>query len=70
MNFELHDANGQVYTEAILENAPKPPDGEIVTGDKLMGTLTYDVPKAKDLRLYFKPSVYGAQQFIIDLGVH
>ena len=70
ISFELRDDGGQTYNETILSTAPKPPDGSIAPGDKLAGSLTYDVPKGKSFKLYFKNAIFGSGQTIIDLGSH
>ncbi len=70
INFELRDDSGQSYTETLLPNAPKPPDGSIAPNDKLAGGLTYDVPKGKSFKLYFKNNAFSSGQVIIDLGQH
>lgn len=70
LSFELRDDAGQSYTETIVPDAPKPPDGEIAAGDKLAGALSFDVPKGKSYRLYFKNSLFTNGQAIIDLGAH
>jgi hypothetical protein len=70
ISFELRDDTGQSYNETILSAAPKPPDGEIAPGDKLAGGLSYDVPKGKDFKLYFKNDVFASGQVIVDLGQH
>ena len=69
-SFTLRDANGQSYTETILPNVPAPPDGEIAPGDKLAGTMVYDVPKGLGFKLYFKKSLFDTGSVIVDLGAH
>lgn len=69
-NFELRDDGGQSYTETIVPDASKPPDGEIAPGDKLAGAVSYDVPVARHYRLYFKNAIFASGQVIIDLGQH
>lgn len=70
VSFELRDDTGQSYNETFLPNAPKPPDGSIAPNDKLAGGLTYDVPKGKTFKLYFKNNIFGGGQVVIDLGQH
>lgn len=70
VSFELRDDTGQSYTETFLPDAPKPPDGSIAPNDKLAGGLTYDVPKGKNFKLYYKNNVFSGGQVIIDLGQH
>jgi hypothetical protein len=70
LNWELRDDSGQSYTETIVVNAPKPPDGEIAPGDKLAGGLAFDVAKGKGYKLYFKNEIFASGQVIVDLGQH
>jgi hypothetical protein len=70
ISWELRDDSGQSYNETILSAAPKPPDGEIAPGDKLAGGLSYDVPKGKNFKLYFKNDIFSGGQVIVDLGQH
>lgn len=70
ISFELRDDTGQSYNETFLPDAPKPPDGSIAPNDKLAGGLTYDVPRGKNFKLYYKNNVFNGGQVIIDLGQH
>jgi hypothetical protein len=70
ISFELRDDTGESFTETILTTAPKPPDGTIAAGDKLAGGLTYDVPKGKTFKLYYKNDVFSGGQVIVNLGAH
>jgi hypothetical protein len=70
ISWSLRDDGGQSYSETIISSAPKPPDGEIAPGDKLAGGLSYDVPKGKDFKLYFKNDIFTNGQVIVDLGQH
>jgi Domain of unknown function (DUF4352) len=69
-SFELRDDAGQSYSETIFTDAPKPPDGEIATNDKLAGALTFDVPTGLAYRLYFKNDLFASGQIVVDLGAH
>ena len=68
LSFELRDDAGESYPETFLTTAPKPPDGTIVAGDKLAGGLTYDVPKGKTFKLYYKNDMFSDGQVIESLG--
>jgi hypothetical protein len=70
ISFEMRDDSGQSYTETLLPDAPKPPDGWIAPNNKLTGGLTYDVPKGKNYKLYYKNKVFNSGQVIIDLRQH
>jgi Domain of unknown function (DUF4352) len=70
VSFDLRDQSGQAYSETILPNAPKPPDGSVAPNDKLAGGLTYDVPRGTDFKLYYKNDLFSAGQVIVDLGQH
>ena len=70
LSFTLHDATGQTYTETIVVGAANPPDGEIAKGDKLAGTLAFDVPKGQDFKLYYKNDIFSNGSVIVDLGTH
>ncbi len=72
VSFSLRDGTGQTYDETIVSSAHNPPDGPIAPGDKLAGTLVYDVPKGQDFRLYFTLNVFSSSGggVIVDLGIH
>jgi len=70
LSFELRDDAGESYNETILTTAPKPPDGSIAANDKLAGGLTYDVPKGKTFKMYYKNDVFSGGQVIVNLGAH
>jgi len=70
LSWMLKDSNGQTYNESIVSNAPDMPDGKVATGDKLTGTLSYEVPLAqKQFELAFSPDIASPGQTIWNLSV-
>ncbi len=70
VSWTLKDAAGQAYTESIVINAPKPPDGSVAAGDKLTGTLSYEVPQSqKQFELAFSPDIVSSDQTIWNVSV-
>lgn len=66
----LKDTNGQAYTETIVTNAPRPPDGAVAAGSKLTGTLTYEIPiSLKNVEIDFHPDLTSTDLAIWNLTV-
>jgi len=70
ISFELRDTDGQGYSTTIFLDGPKAPDGDIAPGDKLAGTLSYDVAVGKTYKLYYKVNSFDSLSAIVDLGAH
>jgi hypothetical protein len=70
LSFTLRDGNGQSYDEAFVADAPNPPDGAVAPGDKLAGTLVFDVPKGQHFKLYFTANLFSTGSVVVDLGTH
>jgi len=63
--WSLKDSTGQRYDEAVVSDAPSTPDGKVAAGDKLTGTLSYQVPLAqKQFELSFAPDPISSGQTI------
>lgn len=43
--FRLKDTTGQTYQQTYVVDAGNPPDGVVVNGGKITGTVAYEVPK-------------------------
>jgi uncharacterized protein DUF4352 len=70
ISFSLRDGNGQSYDEAFVADAPNPPDGAVAPGDKLAGTLVFDVPKNQHFKLYYTANIFSSGSVVVDLGTH
>ena len=69
LQFHLHDASGQQYTERINTNVTAP-DGKLEPGDSLKGTLTYEIPPSTHQYVFaFEPSIVESGQTQWDLTV-
>jgi hypothetical protein len=67
--FELRDATGQSYNQALVIDGPASPDGEIDPGGVLRGTVFYDVPTtASGLQLRFKCDLFSSGSATINLS--
>ena len=63
--WSLKDSTGQQYDEAVVTDAPSTPDGKVAAGDKLTGTLSYQVPLTqKQFELSFAPDPISSGQTI------
>lgn len=63
--WSLKDSTGQQYDEAVVTDAPSTPDGKVAAGDKLTGTLSYQVPLTqKQFELSFAPDPISTGQTI------
>jgi len=68
--WSLKDNTGQKYDETIVTSAPSSPDGKVAAGDKLTGTLAYEVPLAqKQFELAFTPDLTSSGQTIWNLQI-
>jgi hypothetical protein len=66
--FELRDASGQNYPQAIVVGGGSAPDGEVDPGGILRGSLYYDVPaEVTDLQLRFKCDLLSRGSATINL---
>jgi hypothetical protein len=66
----LKDSTGQAYDQTFLTGAPKAPDGKVAAGDKLTGTLPYEVPLTqKQFELAFSPDFGSSGQTIWNLTI-
>lgn len=65
--WSLKDSTGQQYDESVVTDAPNTPDGKVAAGDKLTGTLSYEVPLTqtqKQFELSFAPDPTSTGQTI------
>lgn len=69
LQFHLHDAAGNQYTERINTNVTAP-DGKLEPGDSLKGTLTYEIPPSTHQYVFaFEPDIVESGQTQWDLTV-
>jgi Domain of unknown function (DUF4352) len=67
-SFELQDDGGSSYSGASLQGVPGPPDGKLVPGTSLQGSLIYDLPSGHTYRLLYKNELLSNGEIITNLG--
>lgn len=72
LQMTLKDSTGQNYQpDLIAQSALKvsSPDGELTSGERLRGTVGFQVPQeANDLQFVFDASIWGTGKIFVDLG--
>jgi Domain of unknown function (DUF4352) len=69
LNFYLKDSDGVKGVQSFIAD-DKSIDGEFLKGDKIKGTITYEVSKdSKGLKLYYNPSFILGKSIVIDLKI-
>jgi hypothetical protein len=67
-DFKVQDANGAQESEtfAILDDSLN--SGTLAAGGKVTGSIPFEVPIGDKALLIFKPSFWGNQRVVVDLG--
>jgi hypothetical protein len=69
LNFYLKDSDGQKATQSFMGD-DKSIDGELLKGDKIKGTITYEVPiNSSGLKLYYNPSFITGKSIVVNLSI-
>lgn len=69
--FTLKDGTGQTYQQTFVSEAPAPPDGRVIAGGKLRGTVTYQVPSNNQtFEFDVTPNVYGENADVAVWNLH
>ena len=67
--FKLVDSQGYNYNITFNTDTRGQVDGEIQSGEKLRGQLSFEVPKnEKKFKLDIDPSIFGSGKFSVDLS--
>ena len=67
MNFYLKNSDGEKGTQALM-TGDKSVDGELLKGDKIKGTITYEISKnSSGLKFYYNPSFLFGKSIVVKL---
>ncbi|MPZ14001.1 MAG: DUF4352 domain-containing protein [Chloroflexi bacterium] len=67
-SFKLRTEDGQVYSMGSVVREDDLSYDTVVPGDKIAGSVAFDLPNSGRYRVYFAPSELRGQQAIIEVG--